>query len=212
VPVPPQLDALRQARRDTSGLAAPLSQAQLDFSPGRGKWSIGEVLDHLSRTDGMYRKEIGELIQLARSGRRPYLKRGFADLDVAVSGLPRFLRPLLDLPFTLMSRLTPRSVSARMAANRKLHIRNPTPATPQPGRPAAELERDLQASFSALESLVTTNADLDYSSLVHQHPLFGVNNILQILDFIIQHERRHQAQIRDVMANPGFPKAAPATA
>lgn len=209
MPVPPQLAGLGWARQDTFDLAAPLSQRQLDFSPGRGKWSAGEVLDHLSRTDRIFHREIGDLVALARSGRRPVLKRGFADLDVAVSSLPKALRPLLDLPFTLMSRLLPRAVSERMAANRKLHIRNPTPATPQPGRPAAELDRDLRASFGALESLVTQNADLDYSALVHHHPLFGVNDVLQILAFITQHERRHQAQIRDVLASPAFPRAEP---
>ena len=199
MPVPQQLAAFRQAREETLALAAPLPQDQLDVAPGPGKWSVGEVLDHLTRTDGLYRREIALLVDLARSGRRPQLKRKFADLDAAPAGIPKPWLRFLNIPFTLMSKLMPRSVGESMAANRKVHFRHPEAATPQPGRPAAALLQDLRASYQALESLFTDNPDLDYAAMHHQHPLFGVNNVPQILSFMTGHERRHQAQIRDIL-------------
>jgi uncharacterized damage-inducible protein DinB len=208
VPVPQQLEAFRQAREDTLQLAAPFSQAQLDHSPAPGKWSAGEVLDHLSKTDAMYRREIALLVDLVRSGRRPYAKRHFADLDAAPAAIPKSWLRFLDAPFAVMSRILPKSLGAAMAANRRVHFQHPERATPRKGRPAAELSRDLRASFQSFESLFAESPDLDWASMLHQHPLFGVNNVLQILDFITSHERRHQAQIRDALASPGFPRAA----
>ncbi|HEX9941228.1 MAG TPA: DinB family protein [Thermoanaerobaculia bacterium] len=208
MPVPQQLEAFRQAREDTFELVAPLSQEQLDYSPAPGKWSPGEVLDHLSKTDSMYRREIALLVDLARSGRRPYAKRRFADLDAAPAAVPKSWLRFLEVPFGLMSRLMPKSLGAAMAANRTIHFQHPEGATPRRGRPAAELNRDLRASFQALESLFADNPDLDWASMIHQHPLFGVNSVPEILDFITAHDRRHQAQIRDVLASPRFPRAA----
>lgn len=202
MPVPQQLENFRRAREDTFKLVEPLSQAQLDRSPAPGKWSAGEVLDHLAKTDALYRREISLLVDLARSGRKAYAKRGFSDLDAAPASVPKSWLRFLEAPFGLMSRLMPKSMGAAMAANRKVHFRNPEAATPQPGRPAAELTRNLRASFAALEEPFTANPDLDWSSMIHQHPLFGVNNVPQILDFITSHERRHQAQIRDALAGP----------
>ncbi len=206
MPVPQQLETFRGARRETFDLTAPLSQEQLDRSPGPDQWSAGEVLDHLTKTDAMYRREIALLADLARSGKRPFAKRHFADLDAAPAGIPKSWLRVLDLPFTVLSRLMPRSLGAAMAANRKVHFRHPEGATPRKGRPADELKRDLRASFQAFESLFLENPDLDWGSMIHQHPLFGVNNVLQILDFITSHERRHQAQIRDALARPAPPR------
>ena len=49
---------------------AALTQPQLDFSPRTGRWSIGEVLDHLLLVEAAYRSEIAQLVELQRSGRR----------------------------------------------------------------------------------------------------------------------------------------------
>lgn len=204
MPVPTQFENFRRAREDTFSLAAPLSQGQLDRSPAPGKWSVGEVLDHLAKTDAMYRREIALLVDLAKSGRRAYAKRGFSDLDAAPASVPKSWLRFLEVPFGLMSRLMPKSMGAAMAANRKVHFRHPEGATPRQGVQAEELTRNLRASFAALEELFAGNPDLDWPSMIHQHPLFGVNNVLQILDFITSHERRHQAQIREVLA--GLPE------
>ena len=206
--IPRELDEVRRARRDTLERVAGLGQAQLDFRPAPGKWSVGEVLDHLALAEGVYRREIEELVRRAESGAEPVLRRSFSDIDVSMFYIPRSVLPLLDLPFTMMTRLMPRRMGEYMASARWIPTHNPTAVTPRPGRPGEELRSDLEASLAALEGVFQRHPDLDYTKLVHKHPLFGVNTVPQILLFSAGHERRHQAQIRDVMAAAAFPEAA----
>jgi hypothetical protein len=208
MPIPTQLDAFRQARLATLERVAPLSQQQLDFSPARRKWSVGEVMDHLVRVEATYRSEIAELIRLAESGQKPFLKRSFKDIDVSIFHLPKALLPFLEIPFTISSRLMPRAVGAFVASSRAIPIQNPAAATPVAGRPAADLARDLRASLAAMEALFAAHPSLDYHQLIHQHPLFGVNDVTQLLEILTLHERRHQAQIAEILAAPAFPQAA----
>jgi hypothetical protein len=203
--IPEQLDGLRQARRQTLEAVEGLSLRQLDWSPAPRRWSVGEVLDHLARVDATYRGEIAELVRRSRAGERAYLRRGFSDIDVSVFHLPKALLPLLDLPFTLASRLLPRAVGVWMATSRLVPIQHPESATPEPGRPGAALRAALERSLAGFESIFAAAPDLDYHQLVHQHPLFGVNDVTQLLEIATAHERRHQAQIRDLVAAPGFP-------
>ena len=51
-----------QARADTFALLQDLSQQQLDYKPSPGKWSIGEVMDHLSLAERLFRSQIQLLI------------------------------------------------------------------------------------------------------------------------------------------------------
>lgn len=206
--MPRELDPVRRARRDTLEMAAGLDQAQLDFRPAPRKWSVGEVLDHMALAEGIYRREIEELVRRAEAGEEPVLRRGFSDIDVSMFYVPRSMLPLMELPFTVMTRMMPRRIGEYMASARWIPTHNPTPATPRPGRPKDELRRDLEASLAALEGVFEAHPDLDFTKLVHKHPLFGVNTVPQILLFSAGHERRHQAQMRDVMAAQGFPEAA----
>lgn len=203
--VPRELDDFRRARRETLETVAGLAQRQLDFSPARGKWSVGEVLDHLPRVDATYRREIGELVRLAKAGKRPYLKRTFEDIDVSVMHIPKALLPFFEIPFTLSSRLLPRAVGGFMASARFIPIQHPENATPEPGRLAAMLRAGLEDSLAGFETLFGANPDLPYASFIHQHPLFGVNSVPQMLEILLLHERRHQAQVRDLLAHPDFP-------
>jgi hypothetical protein len=48
---------------------------------------------------------------------------------------------------------------------------------------------------------------VDWARLRYYNPLTGFTNIPGILSFICSHERRHQEQIRDVLAAKGFPES-----
>ena len=203
--IPTQLDDFRRARRETLESAAGLSQRQLDFKPAPAKWSIGEVFDHLAKVDSTYRSEIAELVRRAEAGERPYLRRSFRDIDVSMMFLPKPLLPLFEVPFTLSSRLMPRAVAGWMASSRFIPIHHPGSATPSHGRPGGQLREALEESLAGFERLFAAHPDLPYASFVHQHPLFGVNNVPQLIEILLLHERRHQAQIRDVLAHRDFP-------
>jgi uncharacterized damage-inducible protein DinB len=193
------------ARGRTVAIAAPLSQAQLDFSPGRSRWSVGQILDHLLLAEKLYRGEIAQLVELARAGERPYLRRSFSDVNIAPLFVPDLFLPLLDLPFSIMNRFVPQSVRDFAIEYPLLPMRNPTIATPRPGRPGAELRDGLVSSLERTRTLLVSNAELPFDQMVSEHPLMGRASVPQILAFLARHERRHQAQIERVEGEADFP-------
>ena len=194
------------ARGRSVAIAAPLTQAQLDFTPRYGRWSIGQVLDHLLKAEDLYRGEIARLVELARAGQRPYIRRSFSEVNVSPLNLPDVFLPMLEVPFTIMNRFIPQAVRDFAIENPLLPMRNPTIATPRAGRPAPELRDDLVSSLERTRTLLVSNADLDFEQMVSEHPLMGVANVSQILGFLARHERRHQTQIERVRSQQTFPR------
>jgi hypothetical protein len=90
------LALFRATRNRTLELSDGLTQAQVDFEPGPGQWSVGEVLDHLLRAEALNCREISALIDMTKSGRKPYLKRTFADMNVSMAFIPKSLLPSLE--------------------------------------------------------------------------------------------------------------------
>lgn len=197
---------LTAARAETLALVEPLTQPQLDFAPRTGCWSIGEVLDHLLRAENLYRSEIQRLIDLKLAGRRPYIRRTFADLNVAPAFVPRAILPWLEMPFTMMNAFVPDVVRDAMTQFPLIAIRNPDVATPAPGRRGDELRAALTRSIGETRALLAAHARLDYRELVSDHPMTGPSTVPQILRFLALHERRHQGQISRVMGDPRFPR------
>ncbi len=201
------LSDLDAARGQTLKLVAPLSQSQLDFSPRAGRWSIGEVLDHLLRSQKLYQDEIAELVALRRAGRRPYLRRTFRDVNVSPLFLPDAMLPWLDLPLTLTNRVLPDAVRDLLTALPILPSRNADRGAPRPRRAGVDLRRDLLASLASLRDLLAANADLDFRAMVSEHPLTGVSHVPRILAFLAQHERRHHRQIDGIRRDRKFPSS-----
>ena len=203
--IPKELDALRPTRERTLALTRDLTQEQLDFKPAPDKWSAGEVLDHIPLVEGSLRKEIEILIELAEEGRATTIHRGFDQLDISVGPIPKSLLKFFTLPFTLSSMMTPKPVLEYLAKSRWIPFKNPEAAEPRPGRLRADLRRDLAESLQTSLDLIESHPDIDYPELVLRHPLMGSNSVPDILRFLVSHEQRHQAQIRDVLATSGFP-------
>lgn len=199
------LNAPATARAATVRLVAPLNQTQLDFSPQPGKWSIGEVLDHLLLVEVLYRKEIERLIALKRAGQRPYIRRTFADVNVSPLYLPDMLLPFLALPLTIANMFIPSFVRDLATEYAVIPTRNPDGTTPRAHRPAAELRADLLTSQAYIREVLVVNADLDFSEMVSEHPLTGASNVPAMLAFLARHERRHQGQIARLKADQRFP-------
>jgi uncharacterized damage-inducible protein DinB len=196
------------ARQRTLELIAGLSQVQIEFSPAAGRWSVGEVLDHLLLAEALNRRDIVELIDLARSGHRPYLKRTFADMNVSMAFIPKSMLPFLEVPFQLLSTVVPRAAREFLTRYRLVPAQSPDVGTPRKGRSIDELRQELRSSLQETEALFEANSTLDYQAMIQQHPLMGVNNVLQLLRIVALHEQRHQSQIGDILRLPGFPRAA----
>src|SRR6516162_267382 len=106
-PVVSGLEDLRGARLRTVQLITPLLQTELDFIPAPGRWSVGEIVDHIILAADWLRGILEEAIRLKRHGQRPFVRRTFADYDVFFAFLPKSLMPLTEMPLSLVSRFVP---------------------------------------------------------------------------------------------------------
>lgn len=127
-------------------LAEGLSQAQMNYAPGAGRWSVGEVLDHLLLAERFFRVEVRRMLDLRRAGRPPVLRRSMAELNISVAFVPRRLVPWMDVPFAFFGAFVPRPVREFLLRSRLVPARHPDAAAPRPGRPAGELLAELRSS------------------------------------------------------------------
>jgi len=194
------LERFAATRARTLELLAGRPQEQLDRAPAAGRWSAGEVFDHLVLAERLNRDELGNLVRLARAGEPARIRRSFADMDVSVAYIPKAALPFLELPFTVANLFLPAFVRDVLARSRWLPAQNPTAATPRRGRAAGELRADLEASLAATVDLVTANADLDFRAMRFSHPLLGTSDGIGVLAFMSVHERRHKEQIGEALA------------
>jgi uncharacterized damage-inducible protein DinB len=203
-----ELEMLSSTRSRTLAIVAGLSQEQMDYSPAPGKWSIGELLDHLLLSEGITRNDIAELIDMARAGREPDLSRSTDDFDVAPFFIPKPLLPFAQEPFAFLSLFFPNRMRELLLRYVIVPARAASAASPVKGRPADELREALVSSLKETEALFATNPDLDYGRMIHRHPLLGVQNVRQLLRNLALHERRHQDQIAGVLRRALLPRAA----
>lgn len=198
-PVLSGLEDLRCARLRTVQLITPLSQRELDFISAPGKWSVGEIVDHIILTADAQQTILKELICLKRDGQRPFVRLTFADFDVFFAFVPKSLLPKIDRPFSLFSRFLPGTVRNFLLQNRVLPFSAPRSLIPRHGLPATELRNRLLASLELVNSAFQDNSDLDFQEMSAQHTLYGRVTMTSLPSVMARHEVRHQKQIRDVL-------------
>jgi uncharacterized protein (TIGR02246 family) len=188
----------RQVREETLRLVEGLTQEELDRSPASGRWSIGEVLDHLLRAEEFFRRDVGRLVELSRAGRPGHIRHTFRDLDIGPPLVPRALLPSLDLPFTFATLVLPAPVLNLLTGFRLFPMRHPSVADPRPGRPIEALRQELEDAGRRTEELLGRFSSRDAVRMTVSHPLLGTRNIPELVRFVVAHERRHQGQIAEL--------------
>ncbi len=191
---------VRRVRRRTLEMLEPLTQAELDTPEAPGRWSPGQIADHLIKANRMYLGEIGRLIALKRAGKRPEIYVRLSEMQFEVPFLPRFLLPLADVPVGLFNSVLPASVRELFLRSPILPAQAPAVLRPEEGRAREELLADLQRTLDETERLFVDHRDLDLSELRYYHPLFGFNGIDGILGLMAAHEQRHQKQLAQAVA------------
>ena len=184
-----------------------LTQEQADFCPGAGKWSAGEVFDHLLLSENLYRKTIAQLIDLTKSGQRPVINETFKEVNTSIAYIPRSMLPFLEVPLTVFNLFVPPFIREMMTEFPVMPAQNPDIARPAKGRPIGELRDALRAAYEQTAALFAANPALDYRRMRYRHPLMGDNNVLGLLRIVSFHERRHQSQIRGILAARHLPRA-----
>jgi hypothetical protein len=203
---PADVDLFRSTRAATMSLAAGLTETQAAFTPAPGKWSAGEVLDHILLAEKLYRDQFTQLIALARAGKKAEIARGFDDIDVSILFIPKAALPMMAIPFRIMNLFTPAPVREAMVRYRLAPAQAPKIAEPRKGRKVNALRQELGSSLRETISLFENSSGLDYRAMRASHPLMGTNNLLQLVRIMTMHEQRHQEQIRVIQRSPVFPQ------
>lgn len=199
------LEPFRAARSETLALAGAVNDQQASFTPAAGKWSIGEVLDHILLAEKLYRDRFEKLIAMKRAGQKPELRSSFEEINTSVMFIPRPVLPALEVPFRMLNLFLPGAVRETLTRHRIMPAQAPSIAIPRKGRGVEELRKELEESLALTEKLFHSNADLDFREMRLSHPLMGSNNVLQLVRIMTLHEQRHQEQIRAVQRAPGYP-------
>jgi len=176
------LDQLDGIKRDGEAIAAGLSDAQLNWHPGEGRWSIGQCLNHLNVGVTMvlpaFDRAIAEGRAQGQTSMGPFRYGWFSRLAIwSMEPPPRFR---MKTPMKQSAGTTHRAADV----------------LPEFARVRAQLaERMRQA---------------DGLDLARVRTISPVNRMIRLplgayFHFILAHDRRHLWQARRIRAAAGFP-------
>jgi hypothetical protein len=153
-----------------------LSQAQADWRPGTKDWSIGEIVHHLT------------IAEIATGKLTTKLTR---EAEAAGTATP--------FPADL-TELTP------LAPARAAGAEAPPVVWPDHGKPIGTLVSDMEATRQRSRQSIEKLGSVDPRPLLFKHFALGDLNLAQWWRLQASHDGIHLGQIRDVKAQPGFPK------
>ena len=179
-----RLDAIQSQRHRTLDELAAADEAQREFHPMPGVWSLLDVARHLALVDG---KTTRVLAQKRVTGipRKPWV-------DAYVK------QPALWLYFGSPWRA---KIPAQSVA-------------PDPAMTLDIVRRDWEAAHAMLAAHLDTIAAGDICAIVYRHPVAGYMNIFDTLRFVSRHHDHHRNQMGRIRGAPGFPatpRGAPGT-
>lgn len=179
------LDQLAAIRREAAELTDGVSDAQFGWRPEPGKWSMGQIVDHLNVSGRSYTDALSPALAHARA-------RGSADRGD--------FRPSLVGGIMVWS----------MEPPPRLRLKAPRIYRPADGGPALDRERELadwRALHDAVEERIRAAAGLDLRRTRIVSPVTRLvrMNAGDALALVLAHERRHLWQMRRLREHPGFP-------
>jgi hypothetical protein len=154
-----------------------LSQAQADWKPGPKDWSVGEIVHHLT------------IAEIATGKLTTKLTR-----EAEAAGSPP--------PFPADVREFPPLVPGRAGA-----AEAPPVVWPEHGKAIGTLVSDMQGTRERSRQSIDKLGRIDPRPLTFKHFALGDLNLAQWWQLQAGHDALHLRQIRDVKAQPGFPKA-----
>jgi hypothetical protein len=167
-PLGESLATLAEARKALRTAVDTVPERRRGERPAPDRWSVSEILEHLSLVE----KRFAAIIALRIS-----------EAHAAGLGPERSARQ--PLPPNLQHMLQDRA-SRRTA---------PEAVQPSGTLDDAAAWSALERTRGELRVIVEAAEGLALSGVTHQHPLFGTLNVYQLMDFIAGHEMRHARQI-----------------
>lgn len=164
---------LEQARDILRAAVDAVPDADRATRPGEGRWSVNEVLEHLSMVERRFTGLLALRIQEAKEA-------GLGAEQNARTPLPAELRKMLG-----------------DRANRR---NAPDAVHPSGTLDSRSAWRAVEDARAGLCDLLCSNEGLALGTVMHHHPVFGTLNVYQFAELIANHERRHAKQIAGIAA------------
>ena len=162
---------LDAARKDLRAAVDAVPEQRRGERPARDRWSVNEILEHLSLVEGRFAAIIALRIGEAR--------------EAGLGPEQRFREPL--------------PTGLRQMLNDRANRRNaPDAVQPRGGVGDRAGWAELERIRGVLRATVEAADGLALSTVTHQHPVFGTLSVYQLMDFIAGHEMRHARQIRGI--------------
>jgi uncharacterized damage-inducible protein DinB len=162
------LDTERAELRAAVELVPPALREQ---PPGPDRWSVAQVLQHLTLIENRIARLVSKRIAGARAeGLGPELETG----------------PILN------------TRHAAKIADRSFRVTAPEEIRPPSDADAASAWAALEQSRETLRAAALSGDGLALGEVMHPHPVLGEINLYQWILFVGSHEVRHTAQVREI--------------
>jgi hypothetical protein len=168
---------LQDSQKEFLSLVDGLTEEQWNYKPGPDRWSVGETAEH---------------IVLAEGGLFAFLEQAMAappnpDWETKTRGKTEFIEKVM--------------------VDRSHKAQAPEPIQPH-GKLTHEevIQRYKAVRAKTMKFAEENEVALKEHTADHPFPVFGTLNAYQWLIYIPLHNMRHDQQIAEVKASPGFPK------
>lgn len=169
------LKLLEDSRKETLEMIKGLSDAQWNYKAAPEKWSVGECVEHIWLAEGLLFAQVEKALANPEN----------PNWAEATKGKDEFVYNVLT--------------------NRKGKAQAPETIKPT-GKSRAEILKGLKESRkNTLKFAKATEAQMKSHTQDHIFKVFGTLNAYQWLLYIPAHNLRHNQQIAEVKATPGFP-------
>lgn len=167
---------LQDSQKEYLSYVENVSEAQWNWKPGQDRWSIGETAEHILLAEG---RLFGGMERALAAPPNP-------DWEKSTAGGAKLLeRVLLDRSHKAVS---------------------PESIRPQGLSKAEVIRRFKEARAKTIEFVHDTQVPLKEHNSEHPFPVFKTLNAYEWLLYISLHNLRHDQQIAEVKATPGYPR------
>lgn len=168
------LKALVDSEREMLATLAPLNDAQWSYKPAPGRWSVGEVVEHIMLTE----------VESLRWAEDALTRRPDPDWQNKPAALTHDLsKRLLD---------------------RSQKFKAPEAISPHTGLSRRDVLSKFREARARRKETVERNGVPLKAHFASGPP--GTYNLYEWMLVVSLHNQRHNAQIAEVIADPGFPK------
>src|SRR5580692_4280526 len=170
------LQLLEDSQKEFLALVDGLNDAQWTFKPGPDRWSVGETAEHIVLAEAML---FGSVQRAVDSPPNP-------DWETKTRGKTEFIEKVMV-------------------------DRTHKATAPEAIQPHAKISREeviqryKEQRAHAIKFAEETQVPLNEHTFDHPFPVFGTLNAYQWLIYVPLHNMRHNQQIAEVKATPGFP-------